>query len=60
MKSSKNISIGKITKEQILKFDRKISRDEEINASTGWVAKHKIFRSDKTYNRKLKHSKRIY
>jgi len=53
MKAKKSLNIGKVTKEQILKFDRKINRDEEINSSSGWVAKHKIHPSKKTYNRKL-------
>jgi len=50
----------KISKEQIHKFDRKINRDEELKDSGGWVAKHKVHRSKKTYTRKLKHGKRDY
>lgn len=42
----------KITKAQILKFDRKFNRDEELRDSTGWVCKHKVHRSKKIYNRK--------
>ena len=50
----------KITKDQILKWDRKFNREEELSKSEGWVAKHKVHRSNKTYNRKLKHGKRDY
>lgn len=50
----------KITKAQQRKFDRKINRDEELSLSEGWVAKHKVHRSKKTYNRKLKYGNRDY
>ena len=43
-----------------IKVDRKISREIELEGVNGWVAKNKIFRSDKTYTRKLKHGKREY
>jgi len=42
----------RIDKEQILKFDRKFNRDEELRGSTGWVCKHKVHPSKKSYNRK--------
>jgi hypothetical protein len=47
-----------ITKEQILKFDRKSSREEELDKNGGWCAVHKVHKSDKTYRRTKKHSKR--
>jgi hypothetical protein len=42
----------KVTKKQIHKWDRKFNRDEELSMSEGWVAKHKVHHSKKTYNRK--------
>ena len=48
----------KVSKEQIRKWDKKTSREVELEDTNGWVAKHKIHRSIKTYNRKLKHGKR--
>ena len=46
----------KITKEQILKMNRKVRREEDIaNNSTGWVRSHAVHASKKTYNRKKKH-----
>ncbi len=50
----------KLNKEQLRKWDKKTSRELELEESNGWVAKHKIFRSKKTYNRKLKHGKHNY
>ena len=51
MKTSK-IHIGKITKEQILTQNKKISREIELENSTGWVSIHKVHKSKKTYTRK--------
>jgi len=48
-------SIGKITKEQIIKSRKKASREMEIEANAGWVATHKVHKSQKDYNRKPKH-----
>ena len=48
-------SIGKITKEQIIKSRKKASREMEIEANAGWVATHKVHKSLKDYNRKPKH-----
>lgn len=45
----------KITKEQIRKFDRKASREIELENSTGWTAVHKVHKSKKNYSRKNKH-----
>lgn len=54
MKTSK-IHIGKITKEQILTQNKKISREIELENSTGWVSMHKVHTSKKTYTRKPKY-----
>ncbi len=48
-------SIGKITKEQIIKSRKKASREMEIEANAGWVSTHKVHKSQKDYNRKPKH-----
>ena len=44
-----------ITKQQILKFDRKFNRNEELKNTTGWSATHKTHKSVKNYSRKNKH-----
>jgi hypothetical protein len=49
----------KVTKNQILKFNRKASREIELENLTGWVSKHKIHPSKKAYTRKRKHSKNL-
>ena len=51
----KTMKIGKITKEQILKSDRKISREIELENSIGWVCMNKVHTSKKTYTRKPKY-----
>jgi len=53
-------SIGKITKEQIIKSRKKASREMEIEANAGWVATHKVHKSQKDYNRKPKHRNREF
>jgi len=53
------MKIGKITKEQLRKVDRKISREIELEGLTGWVSKHKVHKSKKNYTRKIKHAKRL-
>ena len=35
-----------------IKANRKGSREAELEVSSGWVAKHKIHKSKKQYNRK--------
>ena len=45
----------RVTKAQIHKWDRKINRDEELEGSNGWVAKHKVHTSQKSYTRKDKY-----
>jgi len=47
-----------ITKEQQLKFERKASREIELEKNGGWCAVHKVHKSDKTYRRTKKHPKR--
>lgn len=49
------INIGKITQEHILNAYKKASREMELENGTGWVAKHKVHKSVKDYNRKVKH-----
>lgn len=45
-------AVMKITKEQILKMNRKVSRELEYQWHTGWVQIHKRHKSKKDYNRK--------
>ena len=52
---TQQIHIGKFTKEDSIKLNRKISREISLENSTGWVSTHKVHKSDKTYNRKPKH-----
>ena len=52
-------SIGKITKEQIIKSRKKASREMEMEANVGWVATHKVHKSQKDYNRKPKHRNKL-
>jgi hypothetical protein len=40
-----------------IKANREGSRNSELENSTGWVSKHKVHKSKKTYNRKNKHNK---
>ena len=49
------INIGKITQGHILNAYKKASREMELENGTGWVAKHKVHKSAKDYNRKEKH-----
>lgn len=52
-------TIGKITKEQIIKYRKKLSRELELENSIGWVSTHKVHKSEKDYIRKPKHKKTI-
>lgn len=49
----------KITKDQIIKMNRKVSRDESLIDGNGWTATHKVHRSKKTYSRKEKHKNKF-
>lgn len=49
------IKIGKATKVHMMNAYKKASREMELENATGWVAKHKVHRSEKDYNRKTKH-----
>ena len=42
-------------KRDVIKANRKGSREAELENKTGWTAKYKIFASVKTYKRKPKH-----
>jgi hypothetical protein len=48
-------NIGKFTKLDSIKLDRKISREMELENSNGWVCQHKVHKSIKNYSRKTKH-----
>lgn len=50
-------TIGKVTKEQIIKSRKKASRDMEVQNSIGWTATHKVHKSLKDYSRKSKYKK---
>jgi hypothetical protein len=56
MKTGK-INIGTWSKDDEMKVARKVSRELELENSTGWVSKHKIHKSAKCYTRKSKHKK---
>ena len=49
----------RISEEQIIKMNRKASRDESLVDSNGWTATHKVHKSKKAYSRKEKH-KRVW
>lgn len=42
----------RITQKDYIKANRKASREIELEDKTGFVAKHKIHKSEKTYSRK--------
>ena len=44
---TKIINIGKMTKKQLRKADRKGSRDAELENSTGWASTHKVHKGKK-------------
>jgi len=44
-------------REDYIKANRKGSRDAELEICTGFISKHKIHISKKTYSRKNKHKK---
>ena len=50
-------TIGKITKEQIIKSRKRKSRELEIENSIGWSATHKVHKTIKDYTRKPKYKK---
>jgi hypothetical protein len=53
-------TIGKITKEQIIKSRKKASREMEVENSIGWTATHKAHKTLKDYQRKPKYKKDYY
>jgi len=53
--NKKKLNIGKITQKQILTSERKISREIELENSTGWTCMHKTHKSKKTYTRNPKY-----
>lgn len=56
MKTGK-IIIGKVTFEDIMKANKKASREMNLENSTGWNSVRKIHKSVKDYTRKPKHKK---
>lgn len=54
------IKIGKATQVHIMNAYKKASREMELENATGWVAKHKVHKSEKDYNRKPKHKSMAY
>jgi hypothetical protein len=50
-------TIGKITKEQIIKSRKKTSREIEVQNSIGWTSTHKVHKTVKNYTRKPKYKK---
>jgi hypothetical protein len=50
-------TIGRITKEQIIKSRKKASREMEVQNSIGWTATHKVHKTAKNYTRKPKYKK---
>jgi hypothetical protein len=51
------IHIGKFTTEDILKANRKSSREIDLENSIGWISVRKPHKSLKDYKRKPKHKK---
>lgn len=49
------LSVGKITKRQIIIGRRRESRKLEIENTIGWTSTSKVHKSDKNYDRKSKH-----
>ena len=49
----------KITIKDYIKANKRANRLLELEFSTGWQAKNKIFKSKKTYTRKTKHKDSI-
>jgi hypothetical protein len=54
---AKTLHIGKLTTEQIITIERSIRRDMDLEENVGFVSKHKVHKSKKTYTRKDKHKK---
>jgi len=54
------IKIGTITRDEILTVYKKAAREMELENSTGWVAKHRVHKSEKDYNRNPKHKNLVY
>lgn len=54
MKTEK-ITIGKFTKESIMKANKIASREIELENSNGWKSVTKKHKSNRDYNRKTKH-----
>lgn len=55
-----DISIGKITKLDIVKANRVVSRNIELENTIGWISITKAHKTSKNYNRKSKHKKNLF
>jgi hypothetical protein len=55
--NKKAMNIGRITKEQFIKSQKKISRELELQNSVGWVSSHKVHSTLKDFKRKPKYKK---
>lgn len=53
MKKKKKSIKNKITVADYIKTIKKVDREIELESSGGWVAKTKIHKSKKVYNRKM-------
>jgi hypothetical protein len=53
------MKIGTITKEQLLKSDRRARREADLIDSNGWTGTHKVHKSKKNYTRKNKHKNKF-
>jgi len=51
------MNIGRITKAQMIKSQKRTSREIELENSVGWTATHKIHKTMKDYQRKPKYKK---
>lgn len=51
------MKIGRITKSDIIKFNRIASREIGLENSTGWSSVNKSYKSIKNYTRKSKYKK---
>lgn len=54
------INLGKFTTDDYIKANRKASREIELEIMGGWVSKHKVHKSMKSYARKSKHKKNLF
>jgi hypothetical protein len=51
------MNIGRITKEQLIKSQKKISREIELQNYVSWVSSHKVHSTLKDFKRNPKYKK---